>query len=453
VLVNTNAFCTPGSVRQVGGTCSACPAGTFEETESIFMHVDRSGNHRDFSLPKTIVAAVPALACGPVQNMPANSVALILRGACDFVDKIRHARDAGAIGVVIYNVDDNLLRIAPGDILLTPVTNTVGLRLLNAASATMQVHHAFPTDNCIVLLSIRALEAECVKCTVGTYSEQVAATSNACSNCPYRQTSPAASNSVANCICDSDHFQLESSSCVCKTGLGGSPACTVQDGCMPGQTSVDKYQVTLNLGSTCMSHFGGTYYEVPSFTVNGSPVYRSTNDKFLFRYKDLRVWRINTYGPKNVVVAAYINSVTQRVIDGTEVGVWCNGVWAAVPGALQKNTIGHTCVTCEEGKYKSTFDKSACVECAEGKYYNKLDPSHCLACSENRHSPRGSVYETDCEPCPLHASLTGGTSICECNAGRTMNVHNECLLCQAGSHKIARGNHACSLCAEGKFKR
>ena len=182
---------------------------------------------------------------------------------------------------------------------------------------------------------------------------------------------------------------------------------------------------------TCQNKFGGTYYEVPGFTANGSPVYRNIYDKFLFRYKDMKIWRMNELGPNSEVVNVYINSVTEHVIDGTEVGVWCDGKWAAVDNVLQKSTIGHTCVTCEEGKYKSTFDKSACVECAEGTYYNKLDPSHCLACSENGHSPRGSVYDTDCK----------------CGKGFT-GLHTMCTICESGKYKARIGDSSCEMCPD-----
>jgi len=88
-----------------------------------------------------------------------------------------------------------------------------------------------PNYKKLVLSSIRAFEGECAKCTVGTFSEQVAAIfSDFCSNCPRCQTSPAATYSVAKCTRDSDYFQLNGNTCVYKTGLGDSPACILQDG-------------------------------------------------------------------------------------------------------------------------------------------------------------------------------------------------------------------------------
>ena len=80
-------------------------------------------------------------------------------------------------------------------------------------------------------------------------------------------------------------------------------------------------------------------------------------------------------------------------------------------------------------------NSSRCEPCVAGEFRTmEMDPIRCASC-------------------PLHASLTEGSSICECNVGRTMNVRNQCVLCEAGSHKIARGNHACSLCAAGKYKQ
>ena len=52
--------------------------------------------------------AVPALACGAVNNL-AGKVALVTRGECDFVVKVQNAQNAGAVAVVVVNTTDDVI--------------------------------------------------------------------------------------------------------------------------------------------------------------------------------------------------------------------------------------------------------------------------------------------------------------------------------------------------------
>ncbi len=78
-------------------------------------------------------------ACSPLTNGPdvAGKIALIERGTCDFVDKVRHAQDAGAIGAVIYNNAGDGLVVMGGDdpTIVIPsifVAQSVGVTLRDA---------------------------------------------------------------------------------------------------------------------------------------------------------------------------------------------------------------------------------------------------------------------------------------------------------------------------------
>ena len=55
----------------------------------------------------------PTQACEPIRNSNEieGNIALIDRGICFFVDKIRNAQDAGAIAVIVCNFEDNLVRM------------------------------------------------------------------------------------------------------------------------------------------------------------------------------------------------------------------------------------------------------------------------------------------------------------------------------------------------------
>ncbi len=101
--VNTRAFGNearvtgPGEVPEILQSMLAVPAafgGTLQEdTESIYVDVGRihPGNKK---------------ACNPIEDPNGElqgKIALISRGSCTFVKKVKHAQDAGAIMAIIYN--------------------------------------------------------------------------------------------------------------------------------------------------------------------------------------------------------------------------------------------------------------------------------------------------------------------------------------------------------------
>jgi 3-hydroxy-3-methylglutaryl CoA synthase len=54
-------------------------------------------------LTSSMVLAVPEMGCSPLDNTErmAGNIAVINRGACTFVEKVRNAQAAGAVAVVI----------------------------------------------------------------------------------------------------------------------------------------------------------------------------------------------------------------------------------------------------------------------------------------------------------------------------------------------------------------
>ncbi|MEC7987670.1 MAG: M36 family metallopeptidase [Myxococcota bacterium] len=53
------------------------------------------------------ISVVSGSGCQPIASDLSNEIALIERGGCNFVDKVRHAQEAGAAAVLIYNNDPN----------------------------------------------------------------------------------------------------------------------------------------------------------------------------------------------------------------------------------------------------------------------------------------------------------------------------------------------------------
>jgi hypothetical protein len=90
---------TPGqlpSLLTVGGTTYQATAAAFGPSLTLTgvtgpLAVVRSGTGN------------PAEGCGPLVDFPAGAVAVVDRGTCPFVDKVRNAQAAGAVGVVVAN--------------------------------------------------------------------------------------------------------------------------------------------------------------------------------------------------------------------------------------------------------------------------------------------------------------------------------------------------------------
>lgn len=97
--------------------------------------------------PGLVAAAEPALACGPLTNPAsvAGKIALIDRGTCTFVVKVKNAQNAGAIGVIIANSEDSVSGMGGLDPTITipslmvalPVGNSIKTALAEGVSASL----------------------------------------------------------------------------------------------------------------------------------------------------------------------------------------------------------------------------------------------------------------------------------------------------------------------------
>jgi Zn-dependent metalloprotease len=100
-------------------------------------------------------------ACEPLLGFTPGRIALVDRGSCLFVDKARHAADAGAVGVIVANHEGDTLLTMGGDAppgYATPaifVTRSAGDRLRAVAGVTATVSLTAPRDD-----SVRWLVAE-----------------------------------------------------------------------------------------------------------------------------------------------------------------------------------------------------------------------------------------------------------------------------------------------------
>jgi hypothetical protein len=103
VAADAAAFLTPGTpiLRAPALDGVAGSDGDFEVGWATF------GPSLDSVSPVTadLEQASPADGCAPLTGFTAGNIALIDRGTCAFADKVQNAQDAGAVGVVVANVD------------------------------------------------------------------------------------------------------------------------------------------------------------------------------------------------------------------------------------------------------------------------------------------------------------------------------------------------------------
>ena len=79
---------------------------TFGKLRTCAMYADAQDSYRSQvveMLNASTVVAVPEMGCTPLENAEqmAGNIAVINRGACTFVEKVRNAQAAGAVAVVI----------------------------------------------------------------------------------------------------------------------------------------------------------------------------------------------------------------------------------------------------------------------------------------------------------------------------------------------------------------
>jgi subtilisin family serine protease len=110
---------SPGSAEQVITVAASVDDGLVFSAIQVNAPADIAGNYiaadADFGpkltptgVTEDLVAAQPANACSPLSNAAsiAGKIALIDRGTCTFVEKVKAAQTAGAVGVVVVNNQD-----------------------------------------------------------------------------------------------------------------------------------------------------------------------------------------------------------------------------------------------------------------------------------------------------------------------------------------------------------
>jgi hypothetical protein len=292
-------------------------------------------------------------------------------------------------------------------------------------------------------------DAACIDCNVGKYLETEGATQeSSCVSCPESSNSAAASNTIANCLCNAGHTGPNGGTCVaCPAGkykIGAGDA--VCSDCISGKY-LETQGVTQEI--SCVSCPASSSSAAASTAIanclcnaghtgpNGGTCIACATGKYKIGAGD----------------AACSDCGTGKYLDtqGATQESSCVSCPASSSSATASTTIenclcnaghtgpnGGTCVACATGKYKIGAGDAACSDCGAGKYLET----------------EGATQESSCVSCPGSSnSAAASTAItnCLCNAGHTGPNGGTCVACAAGKYKIGAGDAACSDCLSGKY--
>ena len=344
-------------------------------------------------------------------------------------------------------------------------------------------------------------DESCSLCAEGHYQTQSAATT--CLACMDHATSGEGSDSIADCQCLPE-YQFSSGACLtCAQGFYkdwiGNEACfqcnagtyrdSTQDALFCRNCSVGSYQsltgqsscltcqdnsVSEERQARCLCNAGYSWSEISVNTYQCSAClkgsYKMTTDNTQCT-SCMNIMITESIASTNysdcTVCQGYITTEadgkhcnscptdSQYSLGGTSVST-CRCL-AGYAGSYDSVSDTLTCTACVNGKYKPSVNNNLCTPCPAGNigiplgYYEVRDEisSSCVPCPTNEY--KSSL--TQCTACPDNSMSPAGSddsSACVCAPGFTFDGSN-CIACADGYVKALVGDHACSVCAAGKY--
>ena len=161
----------------------------------------------------------------------------------------------------------------------------------------------------------------------------------------------------------------------------------------------------------------------------------------------------------------YVNASTgtcQNCTPGTYSSIQGSVTCLACP-AITNSTTGSPVCHCNPSYTGPNF--GPCIACGMGTYKDKANTAPCTACPLNSNSSAGSGNITDCicdalcpgpngGPCvPKNSTLNVSSGVYQCSPGFTgPDRTGPCVACSVGTYKNVPGSDACSLCAPGQYQ-
>ena len=403
------------------GACSACPPGTFKESNGPTACSKCGAGTYSNATGATASSICVACATGAQAKEGSATIADCNCNAgftgtgrsCDACDSGKYKPGDGS---------------APCD-LCPDATYSETRGAANVASCLRCPVHAnsFPGSisplNCTCNMGYSGPNGQqCLACAQGKYKDWHGL--GACADCPLHTLSAAAADSNYACVCNSGY-----------TGANGS-ACQA---CLPGSFKV------IPGPWRCLLCAGGTYSLTPGGTAVDTCIACPSNE-------------VSSSG------ASLLANCTCNV--GRERS---NGNCQACPVAKYKRSSGEEpCEDCPAGRTSAPggtdvldcvcdlgYSGSACGACPKGTYKDQVGTSVCLECATGKFSTTvASISNAACNMCPQHMSSLAASSSkhnCSCNPGFVTSTAGACQVCAPGSFSTDGAAETCTTCAGGAY--
>jgi len=301
----------------------------------------------------------------------------------------------------------------------------------------------------------------CASCPTGTYSVDLAATSDSCAPCPVGSYSDVVgATAFADCQTCSAGKQQN------MTGANSSDLCFL---CPAGKYSEAGAGECEICAADTYSTGGATSCvncPINSVSPSGSPAVANCSC--------LEGYTQNAPGQICFDASSECPAGTWR-LDFIESGTF-NCI--ACPEGTASNISGAdsnaTCLTCEQGKFSNQPGLALCVECPEGTFSGAIGAnssevcqicpagtnssimgatslSDCEVCPEGTYAPEGASTCRDCPPNTVSNERSTQHVDCKCAPGSNGPDGGPCLVCSAGLFKPVNGTAPCDPCEAGKY--
>jgi len=287
-------------------------------------------------------------------------------------------------------------------------------------------------------------DAACTNCVVGQYSVVMGAISNVCQPCPSGSDAAEASDSQADCTCNSGYTRDGSVCRACVAGkykiATGDALCT---NCVAGQYS-EELAASSNVCQTCPSNSDAaeaSYSRVDCTCNSGYIGYNGGNcdacvpGKYKIATGDAMC--TNCVAGQYSVELAAISDVCQTCPSNSHADEASSSPTDCTCNSGYTGDDGGSCNSCVAGKYKIATGDALCTNCVAGQYSVAL----------------GATSDV-CQTCPSNsgaAEASGSPADCKCNSGYTGGDSGSCIACVAGKYKNATGAMPCTACLTDQY--
>ncbi|KAK3591334.1 hypothetical protein CHS0354_028441 [Potamilus streckersoni] len=409
------SICSSGFYRTTGGSCQACPIGTYQP-----------------SVEQTSCISCPS-------GTSTNQIASTSQAQCVAVCSIGF----------FLNTLGNCQTCPIGT--FQPSSGQTSCISCSTGTTTLQTGSTSSTQ-CVAICNsgfFRNASGICQSCPVGTYQPNTEQTS--CISCPTgTTTNQVASISQTQCVglCPAGFFIHALGFCQA-CALGTYQPSSGQTSCISCQTGTITLQTASVSSAQCVAICSSGFYR----TTGGS----------------CQVCPIGTYQPsteQTSCISCPSGTSTNQIASTSQ--AQCVAICSA---GFFINTLGN-CQACLIGSYQPSSGQTSCISCQSGTTtlqtgssfssqcvaicnsgFFRTTSGNCQACPVGTYQP--NTEQTSCISCPSGtttnqvASTSQTQCVAVCSTGFFLNTLGNCQTCPVGTYQPSLGQTSCISCPTG----